>query len=350
MQGDDYGEDDGQSASGRAAGIMPGGGDRLAVIKRQKRLEMNRESARNRRRRKKMLLETLQKQNDDLVRTNRSLLLSKAALTSRVQTLEQELAIARTTVAQYQLGAAAGGVGATAAGIGSRMGVLPSAHAAAGLAVGSQQQQQQNLERQLNNLQQQQRGNESFTGGPDSLISGTTGSSSDNLNRLMQAQLDHLALQQQQQQLQPQLNAGLDHQQGGLAGSFHSGLGGHDLSSVTNFPFRHHSSLMPHSTFSNESILLRHGLDLQALSQASRDSALGSLLSRHQQQQHDPLLSQHIPIGGEGSERSLASANIGMRAEFDPHQLLVSAVQHSSTQSYNSNLTAIVVTFSSRSS
>lgn len=74
--------------------------DGVAVNRRAKRLAMNRESARNRRKRKKVLVQTLEVQVAELNKSNQQYQLSNDALTIRVRTLENELAIAHNTIRQ----------------------------------------------------------------------------------------------------------------------------------------------------------------------------------------------------------------------------------------------------------
>jgi len=70
----------------------------LARIRREKRLAMNRESARVRRKRKKLILETLQQQVDDLTRRNHHFQNANEDLTAQVLMLENELTKARSTI------------------------------------------------------------------------------------------------------------------------------------------------------------------------------------------------------------------------------------------------------------
>lgn len=72
--------------------------DRLSVLRREKRLAMNRESARLRRRRKKELINSLEAQVDELVNHKSRLEASNELLARRVQALETELASAQSTI------------------------------------------------------------------------------------------------------------------------------------------------------------------------------------------------------------------------------------------------------------
>ena len=72
--------------------------DNLAKLRREKRLAMNRESARLRRSRKKVLLKTLEERVDELTRENQNYKVTNDILNARVQTLERDLAGARSTI------------------------------------------------------------------------------------------------------------------------------------------------------------------------------------------------------------------------------------------------------------
>lgn len=99
------------------------GFDNLERLRRQKRLAMNRESARNRRRRKKTLLETLEKQVEEMNKINQNLRATNEALTGRVAHLEGELNVAKSTIAMLSGGGGPGqqsqfGLGGSAAASG----------------------------------------------------------------------------------------------------------------------------------------------------------------------------------------------------------------------------------------
>jgi bZIP transcription factor len=72
--------------------------DQLTRLRRAKRLEMNRESARARRKRKKALIDTLEKHVTDLTQKNRRLVAINTALTDNSRSLEMELQNARQTI------------------------------------------------------------------------------------------------------------------------------------------------------------------------------------------------------------------------------------------------------------
>jgi hypothetical protein len=80
-----------------------GGGDTLTRLRREKRLAMNRESARARRKRKKSHIETLEQQNTGLTRSNdkfrnenQRLVLNVESLTQRLANQEKELLVLRS--------------------------------------------------------------------------------------------------------------------------------------------------------------------------------------------------------------------------------------------------------------
>lgn len=74
--------------------------DKYTIIRREKRLAMNRESARNRRQRKKQLIQTLDEQVGELRKSNQLLQSTNDSLSVRIRVLESELAAARTTIHQ----------------------------------------------------------------------------------------------------------------------------------------------------------------------------------------------------------------------------------------------------------
>ena len=94
--------DDDPSSAERSGGISGGSRvksmDELARMRREKRLAMNRESARVRRKRKKVMMETLQQQVADLTSRNQRYRMANEALTAQVHKLETELAFARSTI------------------------------------------------------------------------------------------------------------------------------------------------------------------------------------------------------------------------------------------------------------
>lgn len=66
--------------------------DSLSRLRREKRLAMNRESARARRKRKKMLIETLEQQVSELTRSNERFKSENGQLVTRVESLSERLA------------------------------------------------------------------------------------------------------------------------------------------------------------------------------------------------------------------------------------------------------------------
>ena len=68
----------------------------LERLRKQKRLAMNRESARNRRKKKKMRMESLEDQMERMMQANRTLSDTNAALKARVAMLETELRASRS--------------------------------------------------------------------------------------------------------------------------------------------------------------------------------------------------------------------------------------------------------------
>jgi hypothetical protein len=72
--------------------------DALTRLRRQKRLAMNRESARARRKRKKCLIESLEEHVAELTQKNRRYQIATENLTAKVNKLESDLGVARSTV------------------------------------------------------------------------------------------------------------------------------------------------------------------------------------------------------------------------------------------------------------
>jgi DNA repair exonuclease SbcCD ATPase subunit len=107
---DDDNDDDDESmndstrnANLKSPGQARSGGDaELARLRREKRLAMNRASARARRNRKKALMETLEGQVAELAKRNQSLQMVNESLNNKVQSLETELAMTRATIAALQ--------------------------------------------------------------------------------------------------------------------------------------------------------------------------------------------------------------------------------------------------------
>lgn len=198
--------------------------DKLAVLRREKRLAMNRESARNRRKRKKVLLQHLEARNDELSKANQQYQLANESLAAKVRALENELAMARTALTQLTASAT------SQPGQQRFVGHPGNAAFAARQSVGN------------NEFDQYQRsGNHP--------VSTEAASRDSNLGRLMQAQLEHLAMQ-------GGTSAGIP-----FASAAGQGAGGGA------------------AHFSDDPVLRRHALDIHALSQASRDNALGSMMN-----------------------------------------------------------------------
>jgi bZIP transcription factor len=74
--------------------------DKYAKLRREKRLAMNRESARNRRKQKQVLIKSLEEQVAELRKTNQQYQITIESLSSKNRTLENELTMSRITIAQ----------------------------------------------------------------------------------------------------------------------------------------------------------------------------------------------------------------------------------------------------------
>ena len=85
----------GVAAAAAAAGIGPD----LSKLRREKRLAMNRASARARRKRKKVLLDSLANQVTELTKRNQAIQLANETLRSKVDQLESALAQSQATIA-----------------------------------------------------------------------------------------------------------------------------------------------------------------------------------------------------------------------------------------------------------
>lgn len=140
--------------------------DKYAKIRREKRLAMNRESARNRRKQKQFLIKSLEDQVESLRKLNQQHQINIESMTSKNRTLENELTAARITIAQLSDPGSS-----TATGI-----AVPLQHQSFGNSLFSSQlqnmsspsfpsslepqstylQQQQLLQQQLHQQQQQQ--------------------------------------------------------------------------------------------------------------------------------------------------------------------------------------------------
>lgn len=95
-QNDDLSDDDDSlGGDSRGSGVVT---DALSRLRRQKRLAMNRESARARRKRKKALIETLEEHVNELTKRNQRYQMATESLTAKVNKLESDLAISRSTI------------------------------------------------------------------------------------------------------------------------------------------------------------------------------------------------------------------------------------------------------------
>eukprot|EP00797_Seminavis_robusta_P012740 Sro199_g084490.2 (360) ;mRNA; r:74681-75838 len=101
------------------------GAPSIEQLKREKRLAMNRESARARRRRKKYRLETLEQRAEDLSQRHHNLVLANQGLKARVAQLEGELAASRP---------GGTGIGVLAGGAGTGAGMVAGGSDSAGRA------------------------------------------------------------------------------------------------------------------------------------------------------------------------------------------------------------------------
>lgn len=101
---DDEDDDDVGGATSLSDGRSNVGGSLsdLARLRREKRLAMNRASARERRRRKKVLIETLEDQVQELTKRNKSLQSTNTNLRTRVEQLENDLAQTRALVTRLE--------------------------------------------------------------------------------------------------------------------------------------------------------------------------------------------------------------------------------------------------------
>jgi len=92
---EDFSDDDSEGSAGDVPGVPV---DALTRLRREKRLAMNRESARARRKRKKVLIETLEEHVAELTKRNQRFQAATENLTAKVNKLESDLAIARSTI------------------------------------------------------------------------------------------------------------------------------------------------------------------------------------------------------------------------------------------------------------
>jgi uncharacterized protein len=119
--GSDDDDDDAESLSVTGSGIPDppqsgkrsapedesGHPDEYAMLRREKRLAMNRESARNRRKQKQNLIKSLERQVVDLRALNQQYQISIKELSSKNQKLENELAMSRISMAHLSKGSTA---------------------------------------------------------------------------------------------------------------------------------------------------------------------------------------------------------------------------------------------------
>ena len=76
--------------------------DNFERLRRQKRLRLNRESARARRNRNKERMEVLEQEKNELMVRHQQILEANKALTARVQRLEADLAVCRSTISSME--------------------------------------------------------------------------------------------------------------------------------------------------------------------------------------------------------------------------------------------------------
>jgi bZIP transcription factor len=250
--GGDAEANDGESLSGNndtAGGDSGGDMDKLALSRRAKRLAMNRESARNRRKRKKVLIQTLEVQVAEVSKSNQNYQLANETLSARVRTLENELMMARNTINQLTSAAGLGNPqGLTSGGMPTQLQQrFGHSQGSAQLSGGNASSLGPSLSGN-EGFEHQFRGLPAAAAHAQDVARGSSGGGGESLGRLMQAQFEQYALQGG--------SSGMPF--GVTAASNSSGVG---------------------PQFSDDSLLRRRAMDLQALSQASRESALGSIVS-----------------------------------------------------------------------
>jgi len=91
-------DDDKQVDSTNAGRNKSGGSTQLERLRREKRLAMNRESARARRKKKKFMFESLKARLDEVNTRNQTLRLSNGSLRAQVAELQSELSVAKSTI------------------------------------------------------------------------------------------------------------------------------------------------------------------------------------------------------------------------------------------------------------
>lgn len=92
-------EDEGKVSEGEASASDQECFDNFERLRREKRLRLNRESARARRNRNKTRMETLEREKEELISRNRRFVEANQALRAKVQQLEADLAIYRSALA-----------------------------------------------------------------------------------------------------------------------------------------------------------------------------------------------------------------------------------------------------------
>jgi hypothetical protein len=125
--------------------LSEGGGEmmeNLARLRREKRLAMNRESARARRKKKKVLIESLETEVAELTKSNQTLQLSNDTLAEKVRLLETELAVAQSVAARLAASSRLLASGSASSG-------LPSLGIASSLRQGPELQQRLLLQNQM---------------------------------------------------------------------------------------------------------------------------------------------------------------------------------------------------------
>ena len=96
-----------QSGKSAATEGDTGEPDKYAKLRREKRLAMNRESARNRRKQKQFLIKSLEEQVAELRKSNQQYQITIESLSSKNRTLENELTMSRIAMAQLSNAASA---------------------------------------------------------------------------------------------------------------------------------------------------------------------------------------------------------------------------------------------------
>ncbi|GKY95888.1 hypothetical protein MPSEU_000549400 [Mayamaea pseudoterrestris] len=240
-----------------------------------KRLHMNRESARARRKRKKVLMESLEQQVSDLMKRNQVYRLVNESLTTQVQQLESDLAVANATIVMLRTNNSN-----AAAANGSNNGSLSS----------SQQQQQSHL----------------FGGGNAANVSNAAGDmmSSHSASSSNDSAIHRFLASQHSRRASGNLfhNTALSAQDYGLFGN--SNRSGSNVNGCT-------------SSSSQDNMQQHRQRDLQSqLSQVNIDRVLANLLQQQQQQQ------QHLAASPRHDR-----ASVNQYSSLPPNDTLASAVE-----------------------